>query len=162
SQTGGTQSGGQSGSQTGGTDTGGQSGAQTGGTQSGGQSGSQTGGAQSGGQSGSQTGGSDSGGSDDTNGSTSNGSTSGGSDDGTGTGTDNEGSKPIEQPGEGSQQIVDTPGQPQQQAKGGELAETGASGTTFLLVGAATMIAGGIGFRLMPRLINKNGGAAAA
>jgi hypothetical protein len=36
-----------------------------------------------------------------------------------------------------------------------ELAETGSGGTTFLLVGAATMIAGGIGFRLMPGLINR-------
>ncbi|MGO4424378.1 LPXTG cell wall anchor domain-containing protein, partial [Streptomyces sp. MCAF7] len=41
-------------------------------------------------------------------------------------------------------------------AKKEELAETGASETTFLLVGAATMIAGGIGFRLMPRLVNRN------
>ncbi|GAA3623312.1 hypothetical protein GCM10023079_11470 [Streptomyces chitinivorans] len=37
-----------------------------------------------------------------------------------------------------------------------ELAETGAAETTFLLVGAATMIAGGIGFRLMPRMVNRN------
>ena len=28
--------------------------------------------------------------------------------------------------------------------------------TTFLLVGAATMIAGGIGFRILPRLVNRN------
>ncbi|MYT45965.1 hypothetical protein GTY89_27470, partial [Streptomyces sp. SID5471] len=145
--------------QSGGTQSGGQSGSQTGGSQTGG---SQTGGSQSGGHSGGQTGGSgDSGGSGSTGGSGSGGST-GGSDDGTGTGTDNEGTAPIEQPGEGNEQIVNTPGQPKQQAKGGELAETGASGTTFLLVGAATMIAGGIGFRLMPRLINKGGGAAAA
>ncbi|KPC75316.1 hypothetical protein ADL35_25205, partial [Streptomyces sp. NRRL WC-3753] len=34
-----------------------------------------------------------------------------------------------------------------------ELAETGAAETTFLLIGAATMIAGGIGFRLLPRLV---------
>ncbi len=58
--------------------------------------------------------------------------------------------------------MSDTPGQAKQQPKGGELAETGSSGTTFLLIGAATMIAGGVGFRILPRLINKNGGGAAA
>ncbi|WP_326697792.1 hypothetical protein OG909_10895 [Streptomyces sp. NBC_01754] len=43
--------------------------------------------------------------------------------------------------------------QPVEQGKGkDELAETGAAETTFLLVGAATMIAGGIGFRILPRL----------
>ncbi|HZG04769.1 MAG TPA: LPXTG cell wall anchor domain-containing protein, partial [Streptomyces sp.] len=36
-----------------------------------------------------------------------------------------------------------------------ELAETGAAETTFLLIGAATMIAGGVGFRLMPRLAGR-------
>ncbi|MFJ7625860.1 hypothetical protein ACIQZN_05120 [Streptomyces sp. NPDC097595] len=41
--------------------------------------------------------------------------------------------------------------QPVEQSKGkDELAETGAGGTAFLLVGAATMIAGGIGFRVLP------------
>ncbi|MFV5996695.1 LPXTG cell wall anchor domain-containing protein, partial [Streptomyces sp. NPDC056231] len=45
--------------------------------------------------------------------------------------------------------------QPVEQGKGkDELAETGAAETTFLLVGAATMIAGGIGFRILPRLVN--------
>ncbi|WP_164494329.1 LPXTG cell wall anchor domain-containing protein, partial [Streptomyces sp. ADI92-24] len=45
--------------------------------------------------------------------------------------------------------------QPAEQGKGkDELAETGAAETTFLLVGAATMIAGGIGFRILPRLMN--------
>ncbi|MFD4762513.1 LPXTG cell wall anchor domain-containing protein [Streptomyces sp. NPDC058439] len=45
--------------------------------------------------------------------------------------------------------------QPVEQGKGkDELAETGAAETTFLLVGAATMIAGGIGFRILPRLMN--------
>ncbi|WP_046503718.1 LPXTG cell wall anchor domain-containing protein [Streptomyces odonnellii] len=34
-----------------------------------------------------------------------------------------------------------------------ELAETGAAETSFLLIGAATMIAGGIGFRMLPRLV---------
>ncbi|MGW5025728.1 LPXTG cell wall anchor domain-containing protein, partial [Streptomyces albidoflavus] len=42
-----------------------------------------------------------------------------------------------------------------------ELAETGAAETTFLLIGAATMIAGGIGFRLLPRLVGGRDGAAA-
>ncbi|WP_093849792.1 hypothetical protein [Streptomyces pini] len=37
-----------------------------------------------------------------------------------------------------------------------ELAKTGAAETTFLLIGAATMIAGGVGFRLMPRMVNRN------
>jgi hypothetical protein len=36
-----------------------------------------------------------------------------------------------------------------------QLAETGSSGTEFLLIGAATMIAGGVAFRLMPRLANR-------
>ncbi|WP_165956242.1 hypothetical protein [Streptomyces hainanensis] len=45
----------------------------------------------------------------------------------------------------------------------GELAETGASmNETLLIIGAATMIAGGVAFRYLPRLINKEGGAAAA
>jgi LPXTG-motif cell wall-anchored protein len=42
-----------------------------------------------------------------------------------------------------------------------QLAETGAGETVFLLVGAATMIAGGIGFRLMPRLVAGRGNIAA-
>ncbi|CAM5384724.1 LPXTG cell wall anchor domain-containing protein OS=Streptomyces alboniger OX=132473 GN=CP975_13450 PE=4 SV=1 [Streptomyces alboniger] len=42
----------------------------------------------------------------------------------------------------------------------GELAETGAAETTFLLIGAATMIAGGIGFRILPRLVGNRGAAA--
>ncbi|PLW71120.1 hypothetical protein C0036_19505, partial [Streptomyces sp. DJ] len=47
---------------------------------------------------------------------------------------------------------------PQQVAQGEakeELAETGAGQTTFLLVGAATMIAGGVAFRMMPNLVNR-------
>ncbi|WP_051845288.1 LPXTG cell wall anchor domain-containing protein [Streptomyces globisporus] len=40
-----------------------------------------------------------------------------------------------------------------------ELAETGAAETSFLIIGAATMIAGGIGFRMLPRLVG--GGRAA-
>ncbi|MFB4424011.1 LPXTG cell wall anchor domain-containing protein [Streptomyces sp. QL37] len=51
--------------------------------------------------------------------------------------------------------------QPVEQGKGkDELAETGAAETTFLLIGAATMIAGGIGFRVLPRLAG--GGRTAA
>ena len=41
------------------------------------------------------------------------------------------------------------------------VAETGAAQTTFLVIGAATMIAGGVGFRLLPRLVGGRGGAAA-
>ncbi|MGS2588279.1 hypothetical protein [Streptomyces hebeiensis] len=60
------------------------------------------------------------------------------------TGTDSAGSKPVEQ-SVGKE----------------ELAETGAGDTTtFLLIGAATMIAGGIGFRMLPRLVG--GGRTAA
>ncbi|MFI1421763.1 LPXTG cell wall anchor domain-containing protein [Streptomyces sp. NPDC020731] len=47
------------------------------------------------------------------------------------------------------------------QGDGKELAETGAAETTFLLIGAATMIAGGIGFRVLPRLMTGRDGAAA-
>jgi len=41
-----------------------------------------------------------------------------------------------------------------------ELADTGSSGTTYLLVGAASIIAGGVGFRLLPRLMTRNESAA--
>ncbi|MDT3399343.1 LPXTG cell wall anchor domain-containing protein [Streptomyces sp. B1866] len=51
------------------------------------------------------------------------------------TGTDAAGSKPVQQ-GKSKE----------------ELAHTGAAETAYLLVGAATMIAGGIGFRFLPRL----------
>ncbi|MFP1626848.1 LPXTG cell wall anchor domain-containing protein [Streptomyces sp. 5K101] len=71
--------------------------------------------------------------------------------DGDGTDTDNAGSQPVEQ-GEGKEELSGT-------GDGGELAETGAAETTFLLIGAATMIAGGIGFRMLPRLVG--GGRAA-
>ncbi|MEV0849588.1 hypothetical protein AB0J21_27570 [Streptomyces sp. NPDC049954] len=60
-----------------------------------------------------------------------------GQDDISGPGPDNAGSQPVEQ-GE----VKD------------ELAETGSGDTTFLILGAATMIAGGIGFRFLPRLAN--------
>ncbi|WP_066943412.1 LPXTG cell wall anchor domain-containing protein [Streptomyces lushanensis] len=48
----------------------------------------------------------------------------------------------------------------QQGAAKEELAETGAAETSFLLIGAATMIAGGVGFRMLPRLVG--GGRTAA
>ncbi|MBG0854850.1 LPXTG cell wall anchor domain-containing protein [Streptomyces spinoverrucosus] len=47
------------------------------------------------------------------------------------------------------------------QGGGDELAETGAAQTTFLLIGAATMIAGGVAFRVLPRVMSGRGGAAA-
>ncbi|MER7402247.1 hypothetical protein ABT373_07040 [Streptomyces sp. NPDC000070] len=67
---------------------------------------------------------------------------------------------------EGSSSLTDTgadatPAAPQAQGNGQELAETGAAQTTFLVIGAATMIAGGIGFRVLPRLVGGRGGAAA-
>ncbi|MFI0720108.1 hypothetical protein [Streptomyces sp. NPDC021224] len=43
-----------------------------------------------------------------------------------------------------------------------QLAETGSSGTTFMLLGAATLIAGGVGFTLTPRLAGRRGGGTAA
>ncbi|MGW9435429.1 hypothetical protein [Streptomyces sp. NPDC055607] len=52
------------------------------------------------------------------------------------TDTNNAGSQPVQQ-GEAKE----------------ELAETGATETSFLVIGAATMIAGGIGFRMLPRLV---------
>ncbi|QES06378.1 hypothetical protein DEJ44_12580 [Streptomyces venezuelae] len=52
------------------------------------------------------------------------------------TDTNNAGSQPVQQ------------GQAKE-----ELAETGAAETTFLIIGAATMIAGGVGFRMLPRLV---------
>ncbi|MEU3401556.1 LPXTG cell wall anchor domain-containing protein [Streptomyces filamentosus] len=52
--------------------------------------------------------------------------------------------------------------QPVQQGEAKEeLAETGAAETSFLIIGAATMIAGGIGFRFLPRLVAGGRGAAA-
>ena len=45
------------------------------------------------------------------------------------------------------------PQQVGQQAPAEELAETGATEVAFLLVGAATMIAGGVAFRMMPRIV---------
>ncbi|MFE4816362.1 LPXTG cell wall anchor domain-containing protein [Streptomyces sp. NPDC056704] len=89
--------------------------------------------------------------------------------DGSGTGTGGNdsnpdgGAKPVEQ-GKGSSGLTDTGANTSSdtsaQGKKGQLAETGAAETTFLLVGAATMIAGGIGFRLLPRLASGRGAAA--
>ncbi|MFD7678733.1 LPXTG cell wall anchor domain-containing protein, partial [Streptomyces sp. NPDC060187] len=63
---------------------------------------------------------------------------------------------------EGSSALTDTGSDTAPQGKNdGELAETGAGQTTFLLIGAATMIAGGIGFRMLPRLAGGRGTTAA-
>ncbi|MER0247050.1 hypothetical protein AAHZ94_34855, partial [Streptomyces sp. HSW2009] len=81
-----------------------------------------------------------------------------------GTGNDGSGTCPVDTDGSGCADNTDTDSagaQPVQQSKPKEeLAETGASETTFLVVGAATMIAGGVGFRLLPRLINRPAAAA--
>ncbi|MGW3422164.1 LPXTG cell wall anchor domain-containing protein [Streptomyces phaeochromogenes] len=70
------------------------------------------------------------------------------------------GSKPVEQ-GAGKESLTDTGSDTSAQGTGGELAETGAAeNITYLLIGAATMIAGGIGFRMLPRLMNGRGAAA--
>ncbi|MFI9465636.1 hypothetical protein [Streptomyces xiamenensis] len=76
------------------------------------------------------------------------------------------GSSPIEQnpPAEDITETVPdttTPAGETPNGERGELAETGASGgEALLIIGAATMIAGGVAFRYLPRLVNK--GAAAA
>ena len=62
---------------------------------------------------------------------------------------------------EGSSALTDTGSDTRTQGKDGALAETGAGRTTFLIIGAATMVAGGVGFRLLPRLAGGRGGAAA-
>ncbi|MEV1066352.1 LPXTG cell wall anchor domain-containing protein [Streptomyces sp. NPDC050263] len=63
----------------------------------------------------------------------------------------------------GSSALTDTSDNAEAVAQGGgkELAETGAGQTMFLVIGAATMIAGGVGFRVLPRLVAGRGGAAA-
>ncbi|MDT0343023.1 LPXTG cell wall anchor domain-containing protein [Streptomyces litchfieldiae] len=77
------------------------------------------------------------------------GSTSGGLD------PDTEGgSSPIEQ--DDPTEDITEPQAPAEDAGEGELAETGSStNQTLLIIGAATMIAGGVAFRYLPRLINK-------
>ncbi|WP_238695897.1 LPXTG cell wall anchor domain-containing protein, partial [Streptomyces sp. E2N171] len=65
---------------------------------------------------------------------------------------------------EGSSSLTDTGEEApaaSAQGNGKELAETGAAETTFLVIGAATMIAGGVGFRVLPRLMTGRGGVAA-
>lgn len=90
----------------------------------------------------------------------------------TGTGTPHGGGNNADPDGgssaqqEGSSSLTDTGSEAaatdtNAQGNGDELAETGAAQTTFLLIGAATMIAGGIGFRVLPRLMGGRGGAAA-
>ncbi|GEC09489.1 hypothetical protein SSP24_71440 [Streptomyces spinoverrucosus] len=88
---------------------------------------------------------------------------------GTGGGGDNTdpdgGSGPSTQD-EGSSSLTDTgteipAADTSAQGGGDELAETGATQTTFLLIGAATMIAGGVAFRVLPRMMAGRGGAAA-
>ncbi|MEV2195715.1 LPXTG cell wall anchor domain-containing protein [Streptomyces phaeochromogenes] len=70
------------------------------------------------------------------------------------------GSQPVEQ-GAGKESLTDTGSDTSAQGTGGELAETGAAeNITYLLIGAGTMIAGGIGFRMLPRLMNGRGAAA--
>ncbi|NED71072.1 hypothetical protein G3I51_01605, partial [Streptomyces sp. SID9944] len=79
-----------------------------------------------------------------------------------GTTPDGGGAAPQEQ---GTSALTDTGEStntaPQGNGNGKELAETGAGETTFLLIGAATMIAGGIGFRVLPRVMAGRDGAAA-
>ncbi|MFD5470154.1 hypothetical protein ACFWJL_06825, partial [Streptomyces sp. NPDC127105] len=128
---------------------GGNNGGSTGGN--GGNNGGSTGG--NGGNNGGSTGGN--GGSTGGNGGGNGGSTGGTTPNGGGNNT-----VPQEQ---GSSALTETSSDsnPSAQGNGQELAETGAAETTFLLVGAATMIAGGIGFRFLPRLMEGRGGAAA-
>ncbi|MCX4811451.1 hypothetical protein OG601_12575 [Streptomyces sp. NBC_01239] len=61
----------------------------------------------------------------------------------------------------GTSALTDTGSDTTAQGSGGELAETGAGQTAFLLIGAATMIAGGIAFRVLPRLAGNRGGTVA-
>jgi hypothetical protein len=170
---GGGDSGGDSGGDTGG-DTGGDSGGDTEGTVSGGDTGGDDGGNTGGdtggtqGNSGGATGGDDGGSTTTTGGDTTGGDTGG--DDGGDTG----GEEPATIGGSGggddtcdlNDDSVDCEGgntqpdstgsQPEQpQAPKEELADTGSAETTYLLVGAATMIAGGVAFRVMPRMINR-------
>ncbi|MDT9701566.1 hypothetical protein [Streptomyces sp. P17] len=84
---------------------------------------------------------------------------------GTGNNTDPDGGSGESAQQQGSSSLTDTGDETASdtsaQGSGEELAETGAAQTTFLLIGAATMIAGGVGFRVLPRLVSGRGGAAA-
>ncbi|UCM88359.1 LPXTG cell wall anchor domain-containing protein [Streptomyces marincola] len=151
-QGGGEQGGGeQGGGEQGGGEQGG--GEQGGGEQGGGEQGGgeQGGGEQGGGEQGGQDGDDDGDDDNSVQGVTEGGSTGGLNPDG-------ENNRPIEQnnPSEDLTDQVQTP--VGDQGDGPELAETGAStNQTLLIVGAATMIAGGVAFRYLPRLINKDG-----
>jgi len=62
----------------------------------------------------------------------------------------------------GTSALTDTGSDTAAQGNGDQLAETGAGQTAFLLIGAATMIAGGIAFRVLPRLASSNRGGTIA
>ncbi|WP_257139005.1 LPXTG cell wall anchor domain-containing protein, partial [Streptomyces sp. rh34] len=144
---------------------------QGGGDQGGGDQGGgdQGGGDQGGGdQGGGDQGGGDQGGGDqgggDQGGTGTSGSASAGSTGGATTGGGDAGTCTVDLDGAECTDNTDTDSvgnKPVEQSKGKEeLAETGAAETTFLVIGAATMIAGGIGFRILPRLVG--GGRAVA
>ncbi|MGW6012255.1 LPXTG cell wall anchor domain-containing protein [Streptomyces sp. NPDC055210] len=72
-----------------------------------------------------------------------------------------DGSSNVVEQGAGKESLTDTGSDTSAQGTGGELAETGAAeNITYLLIGAATMIAGGIGFRMLPRVMSGRGAAA--
>ncbi|MBT2529958.1 LPXTG cell wall anchor domain-containing protein, partial [Streptomyces sp. ISL-99] len=129
------------------TDPGGNGGNGTGGNGGNGTGGN--GGNGNGGNNGNQNGGGGNGGTDD------GGSATGGSDGGT---DGDAGTCTLDLDGAECEDNTDTDSagsQPVAQGKAKEeLAATGAAQTSFLLIGAATMIAGGIGFRMLPRLVN--------
>lgn len=81
--------------------------------------------------------------------------------DGGNSNTDPDGGSNTSVQEEGSSALTDTGSETAAQGSGDELAETGAAETTFLIIGAATMIAGGVAFRVLPRLVGGRGGAAA-
>ncbi|MBX9398108.1 hypothetical protein K4749_32100 [Streptomyces sp. TRM72054] len=85
---------------------------------------------------------------------------------GGGDNTDTDGGSGPSTQEEGSSSLTDTgteipAADTSAQGGGDELAETGAAQTAFLLIGAATMIAGGVAFRVLPRMMGGRGGAAA-
>ncbi|MFD3825898.1 LPXTG cell wall anchor domain-containing protein, partial [Streptomyces sp. NPDC058625] len=87
----------------------------------------------------------------------------GGNGGGNGNAADPAGGSGVSAQEEGSSALTDTGDEPATSAQGSgkELAETGAAEMTFLVIGAATMIAGGIGFRVLPRLMGNRSGATA-
>ncbi|NEA62217.1 hypothetical protein [Streptomyces sp. SID12488] len=87
--------------------------------------------------------------------------TGGDGSDGGNSNTDPDGGSNTSVQEEGSSALTDTGSDTSAQGSGDELAETGAAETGFLIIGAATMIAGGIAFRVLPRLVGGRGGAAA-